>query len=322
MGPPPLAGAALRDEPVAPASPHQVSASEEYLSYGQLRMPGANEPGRGRLRPEPRANRYLELLSEARISTDFDVVSVVEEAVYEARELEYIDPPERCTFAWSSRFDYAYPAGAEATIASDGIFRTVPVSQSQTKASVGHVTVPRAGADVYRVATMHNPLDAPLLPGPVDVYLGSNFVASTDLDMTPRGAQVELGLGIEQQIKVARNTRFGSDSSGILGQSRSLRHEIRIDVENLLPRPADVEVRERVPVIAEDEEDIKVVVGKVLPDWHDYKPFPATAADDPLRGGHRWTVRLAAGERQELRVHYEIRIASKHELVGGNRREQ
>jgi hypothetical protein len=57
-------------------------------------------------------------------------------------------------------------------------------------------------------------------------------------------------------------------------------------------------------------------VGKVEPPWEDWQP-----EDSLLRGAHRWQLTLAAGEVRTLRAAYTISISAKHELVGGNRRE-
>ncbi len=342
--PPPAPAAALPVSVIAPPAPvlgaakaapteafgtiggsvedeRNVTASPDLLDYGSLYMPGPSDPDRGRLRKVLTADRYLELLRDRDVEVPFDVVRRVSEATYEAREVEYLDPPAGCTFAWSDRFDYAYGATSAATIASDGRFHSVPIVKASGKARLGHVCVPRASTDVYRLATVENPFEAPLMTGPADVYLGAEFIVTSELSVTPRGAEIELGLGVEQSIKVARNTRYGEDSAGLLGGSRSLRHEILIEVANLLERAADIEIRERIPVVAEDEEHIKVEIGKVTPPWTEYQPFPDEASAPALRGGHRWILRLDGGDKRDLRVHYEVKISSKNELVGGNRRE-
>lgn len=307
-------GASVEDE-------RNITANPDLLDYGSLYMPAANEPDRGRLRRVLTAERYLELLHEGKVEVPFDVVRRVAEATYQARDVEYLDPPAGCTFAWSDRFDYAYTATSAATIASDGRFHSVPIDKASGGVRLGHVCVPRVSTDVYRLASLSNPFDAPLMTGPADVYLDNEFIVTSELSVTPRGAEIELGLGVEQSIKVARNTRYGEDSAGLLGGSRSLRHEILIEVANLLDRAADIEVRERIPVVAEGEENIKVEVGKVAPPWTEFQPFPDQPTSPALRGGHRWILRLDGGDKRDLRVHYEVKISSKNELVGGNRRE-
>jgi hypothetical protein len=98
-------------------------------------------------------------------------------------------------------------------------------------------------------------------------------------------------------------------------------HAITIEVENLSPRPVDLEVRERVPVVREGDDEVEVAIGRVEPAWERFTPDPDAPADDRLRGGYRWRVPVATASKQLLRAGYEVKISGKHELVGGNRRE-
>ena len=77
---------------------------------------------------------------------------------------------------------------------------------------------------------------------------------------------------------------------------------------------------EPVPIPAPDTDEVEVAIDEVVPGWEPWRPEPAPG-HAALRGGHRWRLTLAPGERRSLRVAYAIKIASKHELVGGNRRE-
>jgi len=66
---------------------------------------------------------------------------------------------------------------------------------------------------------------------------------------------------------------------------------------------------------------IEVTLGKIDPAWERWTPDPDAPADERLRGGYRWRVALPAGSKRTLRAGYEVKIAGKLELVGGNRRE-
>jgi hypothetical protein len=98
-------------------------------------------------------------------------------------------------------------------------------------------------------------------------------------------------------------------------------HEISIDLENLGKRPVDVEIRERVPVAREDDDDVEITIGKIDPAWERWTPDSSAPKDERLRGGYRWRVAVPASAKKSVRVAYEIKIAGKHEIVGGNRRE-
>ncbi|MCX5743360.1 MAG: low affinity iron permease family protein, partial [Proteobacteria bacterium] len=105
--------------------------------------------------------------------------------------------------------------------------------------------------------------------------------------------------------------------AGLDGASNHL-----IDVENLSSRAIDLEVRERIPVAREGDDQVEVTLGKVEPAWEPWSPPPDAPGDRRLRGGQRWRLTIPASTKRTLRAGYEVKIASKLELVGGNRRER
>src|SRR5690606_1291908 len=147
-------------------------------------------------------------------------------------------------------------------------------------------------------------------------YLGGRFALASRLDVTPPRGRVELGLGVEQALKIARNVTFEEESSGLLKRQRDLEHRVRVEVKSHLAVAATVEVRERLPVTREGEDDIEVVERAVEPAWDELEQ-----EDPPLRGGRAWRVEVPAAGERTLTATWSIRIPHNHEIVGGNRRE-
>lgn len=308
------------DEPAEP-EPAGLTASEDMLAYGKLRMPPPQSRSRGRLVVAERRELYLALLEHKHIEVSFDVVSVVNSATLTAEAVAHKRAPAGCTPAWSGSYDYAYRSETSVDIPSDGDYHSIPLTSRPSSCEMRYVVVPRESTDVFRFAQLRNSLSAPLLVGPCDVYIDDQFLLTTDLRFTAPDAEVRLGLGVEQAIKVSRNTKFDEDTAGLLGGSRELTHAIHIEARNLMNQAIDLEVRERVPTVREGEEEIKVEVSGVNPPWKPFDPFPDEPGDSALRGGYAWRAKITAGEISKFDVGYEIKISSKHELVGGNRRE-
>jgi hypothetical protein len=309
-------GADDRSAGAPPQEPEPAGGPGEWLEYGRLRMPGPAESGRGRLARAEAASLYLELLAQIQVKVRFDVVSVVESARDAAEDLGDL-PPAHDYPGSVGGFDYAYPAEPAAEIPSDGQFHAIPLLSREGPAGLYYVTVPREAPDVFRFTELVNPLDAPLLAGPADVYAGGDFLMTVPVRLTAPRGRLTLGLGVEEALKVARNTTFAEEASGLLGGTLNLRHEIRIELRNLLKAPAQVEVRERIPVTAEGEKDVKVAVTAVAPPWEPYEP-----EGEGLKGGHRWLVPVKAGETAALKAAYTVTLPGKMEIVGGNRRER
>jgi hypothetical protein len=145
-------------------------------------------------------------------------------------------------------------------------------------------------------------------------------VTST-VEQTPSGGAVDIGLGVDPAVKIARNVEFREEAAGMLRGALRLQHAITIEVDNLTARPLELEVRERVPVAREGDDDVEVTIGKVEPAWEAWTPDPDAPQAQRLRGAYRWSFPVPARAKKQLRASYEIKIANKHELAGGNRRE-
>jgi uncharacterized protein (TIGR02231 family) len=309
------------DMPVSPPEPEpelELLASRQLLEYGRLRMWGASDLRRGSLRRISTTTLYQQQ-NIAGIAGS-EAVGYIKAAVARTKALETQASPIRHRWpATDGGFDYAYVADAPCDVASDGKFHALAIDRCSAETTPRYVAVPRETQDVFRIVALRNPIAAPLLPGPADVYVAGKFALTSDLKLTPIGGRIELGLGVEQAIKIARNVSFAEDSAGMFKRQLELAHRIVIEISNHLESAATVEVRERLPVASEEQaDDIAVEVAGVEPSWEDWEPKRAA---DVLEGGRRWIVEVAANQTRALEVRWVVTIPSNHELVGGNRRE-
>jgi uncharacterized protein (TIGR02231 family) len=295
-----------------------VRAEEQLLAYGDLRMPGPDDPGRGQLILAQRTEAYVELFVRQKVVLTRETLLAVDREVAAARAAGTRHPPPRHTFPSSQGgFDYIYRSDAPVDVPSDGDFHSIALSAADAPLDLFHVVVPRESSDVFRFAEVENPLDAPLLRGPADVYLGDDYLLATELRVTPPRGKLRLGLGVDSAVKASRNTTYVEQSTGLMGGSLALRHTIEIDLVSHRAEIADVEVRERLPTLLTEESDIKIEVTEVEPPWRAWQQDEAR-----IEGGYRWRVQIEPGKRERLRVSYVVKISSKNELVGGNRRER
>ncbi|HEU0031288.1 MAG TPA: DUF4139 domain-containing protein [Kofleriaceae bacterium] len=304
----PMAPSAM---PIAPSSGVELEraasgAPVPRLDYGSLVMAPPSSAQRGRLVPDARerGGRAIDRAVRA-----------------DQAKLDALPLPSGCRADWSHTYDYAFDTDGAVDVRADGAWHSIAVTARASAAKLHHVAVPREQADVFRVAHIPNPFAGPLLPAPIDVYERGRFLVTSVVDFTPPGANVELGLGVDPAVKIARNTEFREEAAGMLRGALRLHHAITIDIENVSGRPIDLEVRERLPVTRDGDDDVEVILGRVDPMWERWTPDPDGPHDRRLRGGHRWRLAIPAGQKRTLRAAYEVKIAGKLELVGGNRRE-
>lgn len=309
----PTAIHAMRPEPEPEL---ELLAGRDLLDYGRLRLYPASDARRGSLRRIETRVHYQQLSVQ---SFAIDIaITRIDAAISSARALDQASAPEGHRFPSSEGgFDYAYVADAPCDLVSDGQFHSLAIDMREAEATPRYIAVPRESQDVFRIVALRNPLAAPLLPGPADVYVADKFALTSALELTPIGGRIELGLGVEQAIKIARNISFSEDSSGMFKRHLDLRHTVAIEIANHLGSAATVEVRERLPTAAEAQaDDIEVKLERVEPSWEDYEPD-----DVPLEGGRRWIVEVAANGKRDLIASWVVTIPTNHELIGGNRRE-
>jgi len=297
------------------------SLATESLAYSRLRMRAPSDVSRGELTLVAQASVYVEALA---LAVRIDVAAAIHVAFNRAKVDESALPPGYELARTDDAYDYAYETALPCDVASDGTFHAVPVADWDAETKLRYVAAPREAPQVYRVLDISSPIDAALLAGPLDVYESTAqgkddgeamYRMTTRMPPAPPRGRVELGLGVEPAIKIARTTTFQEETAGLLGGSLALGHRVSVELRNLLPRPVTVEVRERVPVVRKDDAEVKVDVGAVEPSWEKWDQ------EQSLRGGYVWKVPLEPGATRTLSARYTIKIASKLELVGGNRRE-
>jgi len=64
-----------------------------------------------------------------------------------------------------------------------------------------------------------------------------------------------------------------------------------------------------------------VELKSVQPPWLDWEPLSEEAGSSLLEGGHRWQITIDSGQKETLSACYEVKLPSKYEIRGGNRRE-
>ena len=296
-------------------------AAPDIFAYGQMQMGAASDPDkRGKLSLVEQQEAYLEILKRQELVIRFNIAEVLQQAVSKARNsLNVALPPGGINVRNAAgSFDYAYSADGRIDVPSDGQFHSVALTSNSTEVQVRYVVVPREDSNVFRIAQLRNPLSAPLLSGAADIYVDGEYILSTNIDTVPPKAEMELGLGVEQAIKVARNTFYQEVRSGeTIVAFNELRHQVKIEIANKLPRSSRIEVRERLPV-PEEGAKVDVQIDRVVPDWEKYEQQERGV---PIKGGYRWQdIEVPAGGQTTLEVDYTIKTFVDSELIGGNRR--
>jgi hypothetical protein len=226
-------------------------------------------------------------------------------------------PPEtRDPLETRGRFDHRYDAEGVADVPSSGRPHRVAIATAEASAKPRFVAVPREAAEVYREVEIQNPFAAPLLSGPVEVFIDGALLTTSSLSFVDRRGVLHLGLGVEDRLRVARNARVQEASAGLLGGSTAVEHVITIDVASSLGQKVAVDVVDRVPVTDDKDIDVKILYSRPEAD-----KYAQTERGAPIRRGLRFRIEVPPGDKQRIEFAYRVTLPAKNELVGGNRRE-
>jgi uncharacterized protein (TIGR02231 family) len=317
--------AELRDrEEEAEALAGGVAASRTALTYGRLRMCAPPDPRRrGRLEAIAPGDALAEQLRGTADELGTGVAELPPDVLAQliptaTPSVGALPLPQHAVPLESSAGHFAtrYRMEGAGAVPADGQLHGMTLVRRRGAVKRLYRCVPSLDTEVYQVALFENPLDVPLLAGPARIYKGGDFVVTTPLETAPPGALLTVNLGVEPNIKVARNTHFSESTSGLFGGGTVLEHQVEIEVRSRLPHPCRVELFERVPVGRDDEIDVRVVRSSPQATEYDQRDRGRL-----IRGGWKLTLELEPNEPQTCVLAYQITIPSKHVLVGGNRRD-
>lgn len=181
-----------------------------------------------------------------------------------------------------------------ADIPSDGSPHKNVLQEFNLDPKLDYLSIPKHTSSVYRRATVTNTSPGPLLAGAASLFVADEFIGRTQLDYTPVNGEIELLLGVEEGITVERELSKRDVDKKMLRDERRIRYGYKIELENLLPEAANVEVHDHIPVGRVEQIKIKL---------DQCRPALAEQTDLNLL---EWQLILPSKGKQE--IHYEFLV--------------
>jgi uncharacterized protein (TIGR02231 family) len=204
----------------------------------------------------------------------------------------------------SSEFAASFAIPKAVDLPSSLDFRRVLILQGTLAGKLSRYAAPRFSQNVYVTGAVTNSLEAPILPGPADVYIESaaagakgktsSFVGKEQLKAVVPGQEFPVHLGIDQDIKVAHKLEKKEYLAKEGAPVRKIRYSYLITIENFKKSAAAVKLQDRIPVSTMKE----IKVANV-----DLEPKPAEERED---GIITWNLSPAPKQKIEIRVSYTI----------------
>ena len=193
------------------------------------------------------------------------------------------------------------------TVVADGRPVWAPVDVVETQATVKLVATPKLDEHVYQIAALKNPAAYPLLEGRVRSYRSGSYVGDSRLRHQGVGAPFEISLGIDEELKVERQTRDDKDQSArFLSSTKHIVRGYRNKLTNRANGPETIELRENVPVSKIDDVKVELLA----------KATTAGYQLDAARGFITWAIKLVNGEWRNVDIGYVIHLPDDWQVPG------
>lgn len=199
--------------------------------------------------------------------------------------------------------DYRYRATTRMTLKSSPEAQRVPLAVETYPTTPFYATAPGIQPIAFLKATVKNQSGRPLLAGPVNIFVGTDFIGQGTLATTGAGDTLDLPLGADEDIKITRRVLPRTKTEGVFSSDDVTRYVVVIEVGNFKATPIRIRVREQVPLAGHDK--VKVVTGGL-------SPAPVEGPD--AQGLMAFDLRIAPGETETIRFDYTVTRPSNWKL--------
>ncbi|MDX1413545.1 MAG: mucoidy inhibitor MuiA family protein [Candidatus Promineifilaceae bacterium] len=149
-------------------------------------------------------------------------------------------------------------------IPSDGSPHKMLLARFSPAPKVDYLAIPRHTDAVFRRAKFVNDSNSNLLIGDAAVFVGNEFVGKTRIEHTAIGQEIELLLGVEEEIVVKRELTRRTVDKRLLRENRVLQYAYEIKLQNLMQQEVTVELQDQLPI--SKHEQIKIKLERAQPE--------------------------------------------------------
>ncbi|MCX6136687.1 MAG: mucoidy inhibitor MuiA family protein [Ignavibacteriales bacterium] len=194
---------------------------------------------------------------------------------------------------------------APATIPSDNSPVRVLITQVLLSAERSYSSAPKLTPFVYAKAAVKNISEFPFLPGVMNVFAGSDFVASSSMKAVAPGESFDVYLGVDPLMKIERTlVNKMTEYTGTFTRSVRITYEYRFTLENTRKSAQSVTIQDQLPL----SQNEKIIITQLEPSEKDLKK------DE--QGMVTWTMSLNPSGKQTWKFLFSIEYPQGTPLTG------
>jgi len=177
------------------------------------------------------------------------------------------------------------------------------ISTFELKSTMGTISRPKNTETAFRLVSIINQDEAPLMPGQVSIFAGTDYLGKANIrDLIVPGRQFKLPFGKDNNIEIERE--IIEEKKSDKDDKWRIEKTIKITLTNNGKKARQVTVEEAFPVSQDNR--IKVKMQDVLPESY--------SIDE--KGKAVWIVGLNPGKKKEIMIPYRIEYPKDARVSG------
>lgn len=180
------------------------------------------------------------------------------------------------------------------TINSDGKQYDVEVQRHDLPVEYNYFAIPKVEEEAFLIAKISGWDNYSLLPGSANIYYQDTYVGKSYLDTRSTSDTIDISLGRDQGIVVARKKVKDFTKTTVAGSNRKVSLGLEISVRNTKKAPVQIVIEDQIPIST--HKDIQISADDL-----------GGATYDETTGKLTWTVTLQPGEQQQFRFRYTVK---------------
>jgi uncharacterized protein (TIGR02231 family) len=199
----------------------------------------------------------------------------------------------------ASAFQTVFDIPSKVTIKTTGEQKRVQIEAADLEPTLIVKAMPRHDTTAYLYTKIALPKTAsPALTGPVSLFRDGVFVGTGRLPQLSPGEDHELGFGADDRVKIKRAVL--EDKKGETGTFTTSKVEVRnfkITAKNHHARPVQIAILDQVPVSAQQDIKVEVIMAG---------PAPTRKDVSDVRGTLVWDMTVAPDEEKQIGFGYKV----------------
>jgi uncharacterized protein (TIGR02231 family) len=187
--------------------------------------------------------------------------------------------------------------------------RSLQIATERFQPQLGVRAAPALSETAYLHASFTAAEGAPLLAGKVALFRDGTFVGNGAVKFTEAGADVDLGFGVDERVKIMRATldhQTGDAGIPIIASRKTDTRSYKTTVENLHSQPMEITILDRTPYAEDDDINVKQL---------SISTAPTKENVDDKRGILAWTYTYGPGQSRDIVNAYEVSWPANQSLV-------